>query len=53
MKSRHWSIRSKIIALIAVPLAACLNGVVRHLVTVAQDYQDQPEDDVGTEPEPA
>jgi predicted PurR-regulated permease PerM len=40
-------------ALIAVPLAACLNGVVRHLVSVAQDYQDQPEDDVGLEPEPA
>lgn len=40
-------------ALIAVPLAACLNGVVRHLVSVAQDYQDDPEDDVGLEPEPA
>ncbi|MET1061444.1 MAG: AI-2E family transporter [Aeromicrobium sp.] len=42
-------------ALIAVPLAACLNGVVRHLVSVAQDYQDEPEDDVdvGTDPEPA
>ena len=40
-------------ALIAVPLAACLNGVVRHLVSVAQDYQDEPEDDVGIEPEPA
>lgn len=40
-------------ALIAVPLAACLNGVVRHLVSVAQDYQDEPEDDVGLEPEPA
>lgn len=38
-------------ALIAVPLAACLNGVVRHLVSVAQDYQDDPED--GPEPEPA
>jgi predicted PurR-regulated permease PerM len=37
-------------ALIAVPLAACLNGVVRHLVSVAQDYQDDPEDDVGLEP---
>ncbi|MBD8607957.1 AI-2E family transporter [Aeromicrobium sp. CFBP 8757] len=40
-------------ALIAVPLAACLNGVVKHLVSVAQDYQDDPEDDVGLEPEPA
>jgi predicted PurR-regulated permease PerM len=40
-------------ALIAVPLAACLNGVVRHLVSVAQDYQDEPEDDVPLEPEPA
>lgn len=40
-------------ALIAVPLAACLNGVVKHLVSVAQDYQDEPEDDVGLEPEPA
>jgi predicted PurR-regulated permease PerM len=37
-------------ALIAVPLAACLNGVVRHLVTVAEDYQDGSEDDVGAEP---
>jgi predicted PurR-regulated permease PerM len=37
-------------ALIAVPLAACLNGVVRHLVSVAQDYQNDPEDDVGLEP---
>ena len=40
-------------ALIAVPLAACLNGVVKHLVSVAQHYQDDPEDDVGLEPEPA
>lgn len=32
-------------ALVAVPLAACLNGVVRHLVTVAQDYEDHPEPD--------
>jgi predicted PurR-regulated permease PerM len=40
-------------ALIAVPLAACLNGVVRHLVTVAEDYQDGSEDDVGVEPGPA
>jgi predicted PurR-regulated permease PerM len=30
-------------ALIAVPLAACLNGVVRHLATEAQAYQDDPE----------
>jgi predicted PurR-regulated permease PerM len=37
-------------ALIAVPLAACLNGVVRHLVSVAQEYQDEPEDDVAPEP---
>lgn len=34
-------------ALIAVPLAACLNGVVRHLVTVAKEY-----DEGGDEPEP-
>ena len=34
-------------ALIAVPLAACLNGVVRHLVTDAREFQDEPE------PEPA
>lgn len=40
-------------ALIAVPLAACLNGVVRHLVDVAQEYQGDPEDDVGLDPEPA
>lgn len=39
-------------ALIAVPLAACLNGVVRHLVDSAQPFQDEPEDDVSTEPEP-
>jgi predicted PurR-regulated permease PerM len=38
-------------ALIAVPLAACLNGVVRHLVSAARDYQDDPEDDVGLEPQ--
>ncbi|MET0468945.1 MAG: AI-2E family transporter [Aeromicrobium sp.] len=38
-------------ALIAVPLAACLNGVVRHLVDIAQEYQDEPEDDVGMEPQ--
>lgn len=40
-------------ALIAVPLAACLNGVVRHLVSAAQPFQDDPEDDVPIEPEPA
>ena len=40
-------------ALIAVPLAATLNGVVRHLVDTAQDFQDEPEDDVDVEPEPA
>jgi predicted PurR-regulated permease PerM len=38
-------------ALIAVPLAACLNGVVRHLVLVGQDVPGDPEDDVGLEPE--
>ncbi|HWV26951.1 MAG TPA: AI-2E family transporter [Aeromicrobium sp.] len=32
-------------ALIAVPLAACLNGVVRHLVDAAQPFQDEPEPD--------
>lgn len=32
-------------ALIAVPLAACLNGVVKHLVNDAQPYQDEPEPD--------
>lgn len=32
-------------ALIAVPLAACLNGVVRHLVNDAQKFQDEPEPD--------
>ncbi|HUQ00230.1 MAG TPA: AI-2E family transporter [Aeromicrobium sp.] len=30
-------------ALVAVPLAACLNGVVRHLVTEAQEFQSDPE----------
>ncbi len=40
-------------ALVAVPLAACLNGVVRHLVDTAQDFQDEPEDDVDVEPDPA
>ncbi|NRQ51695.1 AI-2E family transporter [Aeromicrobium stalagmiti] len=39
-------------ALIAVPLAACLNGVVRHLVSTAQAYQDDPEPDVPLELEP-
>lgn len=34
-------------ALIAVPLAACLNGVVKHLVEAARPFQDDPE------PEPA
>ena len=38
-------------ALIAVPLAACLNGVVRHLVAIAEEYQDEPEDDPGLTPE--
>ncbi len=32
-------------ALIAVPLAACLNGVVKHLVNDAQEFQDEPEPD--------
>ncbi|MEO6605783.1 MAG: AI-2E family transporter [Aeromicrobium sp.] len=32
-------------ALIAVPLAACLNGVVKHLVQEAQEFQDEPEPD--------
>jgi predicted PurR-regulated permease PerM len=30
-------------ALIAVPLAACLNGVIRHLATDARQYQEDPE----------
>jgi predicted PurR-regulated permease PerM len=30
-------------ALIAVPLAACLNGVVRHLAQEARQYQEDPE----------
>ncbi len=34
-------------ALIAVPLAACLNGVVRHLATVAEQFDDEPPDDEG------
>lgn len=37
-------------ALVAVPLAACLNGVVRHLVSAAQEHQDDPEPDVPLEP---
>ncbi len=32
-------------ALVAVPLAAALNGVVRHLVSVAQEFEDDPEPD--------
>jgi predicted PurR-regulated permease PerM len=31
-------------ALIAVPLAACLNGVVRHLADEAREFQTDPED---------
>ena len=31
-------------ALIAVPLAACLNGVVRHLAEEAKEFQADPED---------
>ncbi|HJR89115.1 MAG TPA: AI-2E family transporter [Aeromicrobium sp.] len=31
-------------ALIAVPLAACLNDVVRHLAAEAQEFQSDPED---------
>ncbi|MRK00903.1 AI-2E family transporter [Aeromicrobium sp. S22] len=37
-------------ALIAVPLAACLNGIVHHLVASAKEYQDEPEPDVPLEP---
>ncbi len=33
-------------ALIAVPLAACLNGVAWHLVDTAQEFQDEPEEAV-------
>ncbi|MCD9196925.1 AI-2E family transporter [Aeromicrobium wangtongii] len=40
-------------ALIAVPLAACLNGVVRHLVAGAREYQDEPEGEVDLGPDPA
>ena len=39
-------------ALIAVPLAACLNGIVRHLATNAQEFQATPEE-LPPEPEPA
>jgi predicted PurR-regulated permease PerM len=39
-------------ALVAVPLAACLNGVVRHLATSAQEFQANPEE-IPPEPEPA
>ena len=39
-------------ALIAVPLAACLNGIVRHLAETAREFQDNPEE-LPPEPEPA
>jgi putative heme transporter len=39
-------------ALIAVPLAACLNGVVRHLAAGAREFQANPEE-LPPEPEPA
>ena len=39
-------------ALIAVPLAACLNGIVRHLAETAQQYESEPEE-LPPEPEPA
>ena len=39
-------------ALIAVPLAACLNGIVRHLASTAQEFQANPEE-LPPEPEPA
>ena len=39
-------------ALIAVPLAACLNGIVRHLAETAQEFQENPEE-LPPEPEPA
>jgi len=38
-------------ALIAVPLAACLNGVVKHLVEAARPYQDEPEPEPESESE--
>jgi predicted PurR-regulated permease PerM len=31
-------------ALIAVPLAACLNGIVRHLAEEASEFQADPEE---------
>jgi predicted PurR-regulated permease PerM len=39
-------------ALIAVPLAACLNGIVRHLAASAREYQSDPEQ-LPPEPDPA
>jgi predicted PurR-regulated permease PerM len=39
-------------ALIAVPLAACLNGIVRHLASTAQEFQANPQQ-LPPEPEPA
>jgi len=39
-------------ALIAVPLAACLNGIVRHLASTAREFQSEPEE-LPPEPEPA
>ncbi len=39
-------------ALIAVPLAACFNGVVRHLAEDAREFQVKPEE-LPPEPEPA
>jgi putative heme transporter len=39
-------------ALIAVPLAACLNGVVRHLADNAREFQAKPEE-LPPEPKPA
>ena len=38
-------------ALIAVPLAACLNGIVRHLASSAREFQSVPEE-LPPEPEP-
>lgn len=34
-------------ALVAVPLAACLNGVVRHLAAEAEEFQNDPEPAAG------
>ncbi len=39
-------------ALIAVPLAACLNGIVRHLASTAQEFQANPKP-LPPEPEPS